>query len=79
MNTFLSHICKASALASLVLSILFIMVSFALAQDQPDPDMSARQILEANSAAEELLKEKQQTAAEDFKARSTPLNTLLEL
>ena len=48
-------------------------------QQEVTPDISARELLEADKAAEQLVEEKQETDAEGIESLSTPLNALLGL
>ena len=58
---------------------LLLYVPLGLAQDAAQPDVSAREILEANKAAAELVEEKEQSEAQGIEALSTPLNAMLGL
>jgi len=51
----------------------------AWAQDKPAPDVSAREILEASKAEEQLVEEKEQSDASGIESLSTPLNVLVGL
>ena len=58
---------------------LLLYVPLGLAQDAAQPDVSAREILEANKVAAELVEEKEQSEAQGIEALSTPLNAMLGL
>ena len=58
---------------------LLLYVPLGLTQDAVEPDVSAREILEANKAAAELVEEKEQSEAQGIEALSTPLNAMLGL
>jgi len=66
-------------LARTILFVVLLGAAPAWPQDVPDPDVSAREILEADKAVEQLEEEKEQSDAEGIEAQSTPLNALLGL
>jgi MscS family membrane protein len=51
----------------------------ALSEDGASQDLSAREVLEANQLAEQLVEEKEQTVSKGTTDQSTPLNSLLSL
>jgi MscS family membrane protein len=76
------HVVKFLAHNGLVMPALCLLLLYAppgLAQDAVQPDVSAREILEANKAAEQLVEEKEQSEAQGVETLSTPLNTMLGL
>ena len=68
-----------TGLVKSALCVLLLYVPLGLAQDAGQPDVSAREILEANKAEAQLVEEKEQSDAQGIEALSTPLNALLGL
>ena len=66
-------------LARTILFAVLLSAAPAWPQDAPEPDVSAREILETDKVVKELEEEKGQSDAEGIEAQSTPLNALLGL
>jgi MscS family membrane protein len=67
------------SLVRIALCIILLGTPFAWAQDGANQDLSAREILEAQQIAEELVEEKGQSGSQGITEQSTPLNSLLGL
>lgn len=70
------------SLRSLMTTLLCAAIFYtplALSQDVSVPDVSARDIIEADKKAAEIVEEKQQSDAQGIEAPSTPLNAMLGL
>ncbi len=68
-----------SAVVTVALIFALLGASAALSQGGASQDLSAREILEANQIADQLVEEKEQTVAKGTVTQSTPLNSLLSL
>ena len=68
-----------TGLVKSALCVFLLYVPLGLAQDVAKPDVSAREILEANKVAAELVEEKEQSEAQGIETLSTPLSALLGL
>jgi MscS family membrane protein len=62
-----------------LLCLVLLYVSPAWSQEVTSPDVSAREILEADKVAQQLLEEKEQSDAQGMESVSSPLNALLGL
>ena len=62
-----------------LLFLVLLLPMAALSQDAPEPDVSAREILESNKETDQLVEEKEESDSEGVESFSTPLNSMIAI